>query len=211
MDGLLVDSERVIRDLFLELCLDAGWPVPVEVFNRSIGTNEAATRRMLVEALGTGFPFDRLKDAWLDGYAQILASNGVPLKPGAHELLTGFRDAGIPVAVVTSTNRGMAEQLLERVGLRSLVRVMVCGGETQAGKPAPNPYRVAQIRMEADATRCWAFEDSNPGVRSAHAAGLATIQVPDLIEPADDVLALGHTVIGSLNDAVDWLSTHNSR
>ena len=72
---------------------------------------------------------------------------------------------------------------------------------TSATLPHPEPYLTAARRLGAAPRHCVAFEDSLAGVRAAHAAGMRTVMVPDLIHPTEDIKALCHAVIDSLEQA----------
>ena len=118
------------------------------------------------------------------------------------ELLGRLRHRRVPTALVTSTRRETALSKLSRVGLLDFFDQLVCGGETDRGKPDPDPYLAAAELLGQDPARCWALEDSANGVRAAHAAGCWVFQVPDLVAPTDDLLTLGHTVVDSLHDVL---------
>jgi len=55
------------------------------------------------------------------------------------------------------------------------------------GKPNPDPFLTAAGRLGVAARDCLALEDSHNGVRAAHAAGMMTVMVPDLLEPTDEM------------------------
>jgi len=84
------------------------------------------------------------------------------------------------------------EQLLEAF------QVIVCGDEVTRSKPEPDIFIEAARRMDARPEECWAFEDSPNGVRSAVAAGMKVVQIPDLVEPDDALRALGHHIAPSM-------------
>jgi beta-phosphoglucomutase-like phosphatase (HAD superfamily) len=64
---------------------------------------------------------------------------------------------------------------------------IICRGDYEKGKPAPDPFLKAAERLGVEARLCLALEDSHIGVRSAAAAGMMTIMVPDLLEPTDEL------------------------
>jgi HAD superfamily hydrolase (TIGR01509 family) len=83
--------------------------------------------------------------------------------------------AGIPMAAVTNAPRLNADMILNALGIRHRFKAVVIGEELAHGKPHPLPYLEVLRLLQADATRCLAFEDSRSGIRSATAAGIATI------------------------------------
>lgn len=205
MDGLLLDTERLARDAFLEACELLGLTVDDAVYARCIGSTPLGTREILREALGVGFDFGALDRHWDDRYRRRIEAAPVDLKPGARELLDDLAALGIPRGLATSTGRPMATRKLTGAGVLSYFSCLVCGGETARGKPHPDPYLAAVSALGVPADAAWALEDSENGVRAALAAGLTVIQVPDLVAPSEAVLTLGHTVMSSLQDVREAL------
>ncbi len=203
MDGLLLDSERLARDAFLEACVEAGRPVTLEIYHRCIGTTAEATRQLLLTACGDDFPLEAIEARWSAHYHARLAEGPVPVKAGARALLSTLRERAVPLALVTSTRRPLAEGKLEATELLAFFRCLVCGGETERGKPAPDPYLAAAASLGLDPSRCWALEDSANGVRAALGAGCTVFQIPDLVAPDQELVALGHRILDSLSEVRD--------
>ncbi|MCB1683806.1 MAG: HAD family phosphatase [Pseudomonadales bacterium] len=205
MDGLLLDSERLARDCFLQACADVGWPADLAAYDLCVGGTYESTERILIAAYGPDFPYARLSECWGAHYEAYIQTRPVAVKAGARELLDHLADLGIPRALATSTRRATALQKLRLAGLEDYFSHLVCGGETPRGKPHPDPYLEATRRLSHPPGQCWALEDSNNGVRAAHAAGLRVFQVPDLVQPDPQVAALGHQVVGSLFEVLELL------
>lgn len=202
MDGLLLDSERLARDAFLQACEQWGWEADMLAYIRCIGSTYEATQHILLEAHGSDFPYADIERSWSDIYHDRIHACPVPLKPGAIALLDHLRADEIPLALATSTRRPTAEVKLEQAGLAGYFFHTVCGDETPRGKPYPDPYLAAATGLQLKPERCWALEDSENGVRAALAAGCAVIQVPDLVIPDAEVRALGHVIESSLLDVL---------
>jgi HAD superfamily hydrolase (TIGR01509 family) len=201
MDGLLLDSERLALETFAAACHHAGIDPDLRRYLPCIGTTVEATRRILIDGFGPAFPIDEITAEWSRIYAAAVRAGAVPVKPGARALLETVYRAGIPAAVATSTARAIALHKLDAAGMSPFIAVVVAGDDVPAGKPDPAPYLEATRRLGREPRRCWALEDSESGVRSALAAGLYVIQVPDLVAPTVEVRALGHRIVDSL-DAV---------
>jgi len=124
---------------------------------------------------------------------EFARDHGVPIRPGARELLAEVAAAGLPHALVTSSEREFMDAVLARTGLS--FDALVCADDVSVTKPDPEPYLLAAKLLGADPARCVALEDSPNGVASAEAAGCRVIAVPSLvpIEPAP-----GRTVVRSL-------------
>ena len=205
MDGLLLDTERIVLDGFLHACRVRGVPADPDAYRRCIGTTVERTRELLIEGYGPDFPYDAIVASWNDYCDEHLVRRAPPLKPGALETLETVRRLAIPCALATSTWDPEASDRLASVGLDRFFAAKVTGDRVAKGKPDPEPYRTATDLLGVDPTRAWALEDSAHGVRSALAAGLRVFQIPDLVPPDPSTLALGHTVLDSLFDVVDLL------
>lgn len=204
MDGLLLDSETLFRDALFDVADARGIDFPQELFLSMVGLPGATNRVQVSAHFGASFDYD---DFILGVKARfrVLAPNRLTLKPGADALINASRNAGLPVALVTSSGRETAEYQLDLFGLFSKFDAVVAGGEAARGKPWPDPYLEAARRLEIDPVHCLAFEDSHNGVRAAHAAGMMTVMVPDLLPPTDEIAALCAAVIPTLEHAMIWV------
>ncbi|GAA1718448.1 HAD family phosphatase [Nonomuraea bangladeshensis] len=110
-----------------------------------------------------------LAERLVDAFAERLGRDGVPVMPGALELLSDLAAASIPTALVSASPRRVVELVLPC--LRHSFHVVVADGEAARGKPHPDPYLEAARRLGADPRRCVAVEDSPAGVAAATAAG----------------------------------------
>lgn len=203
MDGLLLDTERVCMRVFKQACDTVNQPFYQDVYLSIIGRNSAGIEKIFRDAYGEHY--DALHAEWRVNYDAIVKHQAIPVKEGVIELLTWLKENQIPTAVATSTHREVAEVKLKLAGLDVYFDSLTCGCEVSNGKPDPEIYRLAAQRLNVTAKHCVAFEDSNNGVRSAVAANMTTFQVPDLVEPCSEVIALGHQIMPSLNDVLDVL------
>jgi HAD superfamily hydrolase (TIGR01509 family) len=205
MDGLLLDSERLARDAFVLACADLGWEADLDVYHRCIGSTQEGTEQILRAHYGEKFPYGDLDASWSSHYHARLAQAPVPIKTGAAELLSYLTDRGVPCALATSTRRAIAQNKLQDCDLLDYFQHTICGGETPRGKPDPDPYLAAAAGLGLAPDLCLALEDSANGVRSAHAAGCLVIQIPDLVVPDAQIVALGHLILDSLTDVLHLL------
>ena len=204
MDGTLIDTESAHRRAFVDTGHALGWPLAEELLLSMVGIHRDENQRVLAERLGPDFP---LAQFYVDSDALFEAAEdaGIPLRPGADLLLDHLARAGIPMALATSTAAPYAQQRLERSGLIHYFDVIVTRSDVERPKPDPEPYLLAARRLGIDPAHCVAVEDSHAGVRSATAAGIATVMVPDLLPPTEELtLACAH-VLPSLADLRDLL------
>lgn len=207
MDGLLLDTERAYRDVFTAACDAAGFQLTEAHYGALVGTPGDQTRVLLMQWFGPGFP---IADVFADCRTALAERfrHGVPVKDGARELLHLLAERSVPTAIATSTRRSTAMEHLESAGLLPHLRHVVTRDDVQNGKPHPESFLTAARRLEAEPTACLALEDSHHGVRAAHAAGMATVMVPDLLPPTDEVAALCVAVVDSLHDVRDHAEAH---
>lgn len=204
MDGLLIDTERLYLEVNELAAAELGYVLTQAQNLGMVGVAIDGCRRLLADAHGDDFPFDAFRDL---GYELLEArmADGVPVKPGAVELVAWAKDEGVPVGVATSTRRARARHHLARVGLLDRLDVLVTRDDVVAAKPAPEPYLRAAWLLGVAPGAALACEDSANGVRSAAAAGVPVLMVPDLLPPTDELrgLALGvvpdlHAVLAAL-------------
>jgi HAD superfamily hydrolase (TIGR01509 family) len=181
LDGTLVDSEKLWDVPLYELTEKLGGELSTESRNAMVGSNMLVTLRLIYAEVGIADPSqEQLADsaAWIDRRMVEVFHQGLPWRPGAQDALATVHAAGLPMALVTSTQRGLTEIALDTVG-RSLFRVTVCGDEVGGmNKPHPEPYLKACRLLDVNPTRCVAIEDSPTGVASAVAAGCTVLVVP---------------------------------
>lgn len=202
MDGLLLDSEQIAYDIGKQVSIDLGIPWTHEVAMQLIGRNSREHESLLKGAFGDDYPLEVHQAEFGRRYEAVIATGTIPLKPGVYALFDTLEALGIPRGVATSTRRSRALPKLDAVGLLARVDQVVAGDEVSHGKPAPDIYLEAAARLGADPVSCLALEDSNAGVRAAHAARMQVVMVPDLLEPAEDIRSAGIPVADSLLDIV---------
>lgn len=208
MDGLLIDSERIAQEVTREASLHLGLALPEPIALRMIGLGRDALERMLFAELGADFSFARFQLEWEVRYHQRIAQ-GVPIKAGAIETLTALGAAGLPCAVATSTHTDFARYKLEQAGLLTHLTAVVGRDAVPHGKPAPDVYLHAAKLLRVPANRCWAFEDSLPGLTAAVASGARTHWVPDLAPIAAHELPTGVETVASLHEVCRWVNVQN--
>jgi HAD superfamily hydrolase (TIGR01509 family) len=198
MDGTILDTESVFRTIVFEVCTELGFEMTDGVHRAMVGGSHENTNRLLVESYGVSFPYT-LFDERCRVIMRERSHGGVPVKRGAREFIGELRERGIPTAVATSSRQNHAHHHLGAAGLLELFETVVTRDDVVNPKPHPEPYLTAARRLGVDPLHCLALEDSHSGVRAAHAAGMQTIMVPDLVHPDDAIHALGVAVMESLD------------
>ena len=204
MDGTLIDTEAAHRQAFVDTGNALGWPLSDALLLSMVGIHRDENQRMLADRLGPDFPLAQFY-ADSDALFEAAVDAGIALRPGAELLLDHLAHAGIPMALATSTAAPFAQQRLARSGLLDYFDVIVTRSDVERPKPHPEPYLLAARRLGVDPAHIVAVEDSPAGVPSATAAGIATVMVPDLLPPTEELtLACAH-VLPSLTDLRDLL------
>lgn len=205
MDGLLLDSERLSMQSFFETSRRHGLDEQPELFHRVIGSNEQALVAILREALGDRLDVAAFRSDWLSLYHDVVHQEPVPLMAGVVELLDWLKEQGIKRAVATSSATSLAHSKLSRSGILDYFDVLIGGDQVQQSKPDPEIYIKASQALGVAPATSIGLEDSSNGVRSAVAAGLYVIQVPDLVPPSAELLELGHEVCSDLHEVLALL------
>jgi len=197
LDGTLIDSESISQAAGIEAFARLGIAVEPGFLHSLVGVDDR-TGAGLIRARFPGLDTAALDREWTHAVRRRQAG-GVPLKPGAKELLAAV---GLPKAIATSSTRIQANRKLALTGLGPHFAHVVTFDDVAAPKPAPDPYLLAARLLGANPARCLAFEDSETGAQSAHAAGMTVVQVPDLL-PATGSFA--HHVASDLLSAARML------
>ncbi|WIJ25151.1 HAD family hydrolase [Devosia sp. RR2S18] len=198
MDGTILDTETVFRSIVFEVCADLGFEMSDLVHLSMVGSSHERTQQLLVEAYGVAFPYTLFDERCRSIMRERMHAE-VPVKTGARELLLELRERGVPTAIATSSRQPHAHTHLGTAGLFDMFETIVTRDDVVNPKPHPEPYLLAAERLGVDPIHCLALEDSYSGVRAAHAAGMQTVMVPDLVHPSEEIRALGIAIMESLD------------
>jgi beta-phosphoglucomutase-like phosphatase (HAD superfamily) len=211
MDGLLLDSERPYRDAWLAVTNGNGYLLSESMYLQAVGRDDRDTREIFRMHFGDDFPYDEICADVRVMMDQHTGRGGHALKDGVLDLLEFLAQRSIPCAVATSTMRQKALERLRQANILRYMREVSGGDEVSRGKPEPDLYLLAAKKLGVAPDKCLVFEDSAPGARAAHTAGMGVIVIPDLMEPPDDVRSFSLDVFSSLRHARltidEWLET----
>lgn len=205
MDGLLLDTERLIRDAMIAVMADLGFAMTGADYAELIGRPEPASRAIMQARFGAGLNYDVMR---AEVRLRIRAEWGPirPLKPGAADLLAQVNAAGILAAVVTSSEQALARAHLGHVGLLDGFATIVGCDDVASGKPHPETYRTAAARLGIAPGAALALEDSHNGIIAAHMAGVPVIMVPDLLPATPEIAPRLLAVAEDLHQVSRWLA-----
>ena len=200
MDGVIFDSEQLFLQCWEELNDTYDLPGIREVLIRTIGVTAERTREIFREAYGDEVPYEEAMQAAGKKWREHLVDGKLPLKPGAPELLLALFEAGVPLAIASSTRTELVTRELADVDLKKYFRTIVGGDMVTNSKPAPDVFLKAMesLNMELSPGDCVVIEDSFHGIRAAHAAAMRPVMVPDVQEPTEEIRALAEIVLPDL-------------
>ncbi|WP_082494069.1 HAD family hydrolase [Methylobacterium sp. Leaf106] len=199
MDGLLFDTERLYFEAMRMAADELGTSLTPEIIYHTIGLPVANCNVIWAEHFGPNFEAASFWAVTSRNF-KMLAENDLRLKAGAIELLDLLDRLKLPRAIATSTDRMTVDHHLAKVGLSERFDAIVAYGDYDHGKPHPAPYTTAAERLGVAPMHCLALEDSHNGVRSAAAAGMTTIMVPDLIGATEEMRELTLRVARDLHE-----------
>jgi beta-phosphoglucomutase-like phosphatase (HAD superfamily) len=199
LDGVLLQSEEVWDAVRERYVTERGGRYDDEVQRAMMGMSAPEWSAFLAEDAGVpGTPAQinaDVVDRMLAAYACEL-----PLIPGAIDTVRRVAGA-FPLALASSSNRGIFEEVLQLAGIADAFEATVSSEEVPRGKPAPDVYLEAARRLGVAPEKCAAVEDSHSGIRSARAAGMRVIAIPNANYPPDaEALALADVVLDSLDE-----------
>lgn len=208
MDGTLIDTEPYWIGAETEL-VEAHGGVWTHQDGLSLVGNPMMVSAGKLQERGVDLPLEDIVD-FLNGRVAEGVAAGIPWQPGAEQVLATLHEAGVPMALVTSSFRMLAEPF---AAAARRFDVVVCGDEVSRAKPDPEPYLTAARLLGVDVADCVAVEDSRAGIASALASGARTVAI-EVMQPVapqpglsriaalDDLTltALGRVVRGEVLD-----------
>jgi HAD superfamily hydrolase (TIGR01509 family) len=200
MDGLLIDSERIIMQACIASAKRIGITYTQAEYVELIGRVWADSMRIMTQQLGSEVILNQV----LQGMNAILDERDhvFPLKIGVLPLLQHYQANGVVCSVSSSSPTQHITHRLGHAGVLDYFSHLTSGQEVNRGKPNPDIYLLALEKLGLHTDECIAFEDSELGAQAAMAAGLRVVVVPDLKHPGEEVRAQCFQVVESL---VHWL------
>lgn len=199
MDGVLVDSESVWDDVRKRFVEEEGGHWHDGAQRDMMGMSSVEWSRYVRDRLGVDMEPEEISRAIADRVADVYREN-LPLLPGAVGAVNSLAGEW-PLGLASSSNRHVIDLVLDLAGIADAFQATVSSEEVGAGKPAPDVYLETTKRLGKEPPSCVAIEDSTNGIRSAHAAGLALIAVPNQdFPPEPDALGLADVTVKSLTE-----------
>ena len=186
MDGLLLDTERLYQESWVEMAKRFGQK-PDPAFPTAVSGTSGEGMRAVIRKHYPAVDPGAFQAGCLARVDEILDKQGPPVKPGARELLEYLSARGVKIAVASSSKHQRILSNLRAVELDQFFDAVVSGQEVERGKPEPDIFLLAAKKIGRAPEDCYVFEDSVNGVRAGMAAGCVTVMVPDLAAPPKDL------------------------
>jgi len=204
LDGVLIDSEPVWNAAREALVRERGGTWDERATTDMMGMSSKEWSSYMHDRLGAPMEPAEIND---DVVRRVAAAYGehLPLLPHAVETVQALGERR-RLGVASSSNRPIIELVLDRMGVRDRFAAVVSSEEVVNGKPAPDVYLAVARELGVEPEDCVAIEDSTNGIKSALAAGMRTIAVPNRqFRPDDDVLESASVVVPSLAEVTPAL------
>jgi beta-phosphoglucomutase len=192
VDGTLVDTAELHYRAWVELASQIGKPFTRDDFAATFGRRNPEIIRALFDPHVSDAIAADLGERKEQIYRAAARREGVALLPGVRNLLDGIKALGWRQAVGSSAPRANLELILTATGTLADFDAVVSAEDTTRGKPDPQVFQVAAVKLGVRADRCVVFEDAVAGVEAAKAAGMKCVAVRFVgHHPADALRAAG--------------------
>ena len=197
LDGVLLDSEHAWDEVREELAHERGGRWHGRAQADMMGMSSLEWSRYMHDVIGLPESPEEI-DAEVVRRMAARYARELPLFEGAPEAVRRLAES-FRLGLASSSNRSLIDSVLDAAGLMGLFGATVSSEEVARGKPAPDVFLEAARRLGVPPAACTAIEDSGNGIRSAHAAGMRVVAIPNArFPPAPEALSLADVVVGSL-------------
>lgn len=200
MDGLMIDSERVTYEGYVEEYRKRGFAYSEEFYKEMLGKPISVIYELNYAEFGRDIDFDTIIRNVQKRMADQFETEGVPLKKGLVELLRYLKAKGYKTVVATSSVRSRVDHILGLAQIAEYFDASICGDEVSRGKPDPETFLKACKKVGVKPSEALVLEDSEAGLQAAHAGNIPVICVPDMKYPEPQYEKLAWKVVDSLLD-----------
>mgnify|MGYP003542608381 FL=1 len=198
LDGVLLDTEELWDEARRQISDERGGRWRNDAQRAMMGMSSPEWSRYMHDVLGVPDPPEEIS-AEVVKRLEALYRERLPLVPGALEAVRRIGERW-PLGIASSSNRPLIDLFLELTD-PGVFRATASSEEVARGKPAPDVYLEAARRLGVSPATCAAIEDSENGIRSAAAAGMRVIAIPNRVfPPSEEALSLAQVVLGSLDE-----------
>ena len=206
MDGLIFNTERQFFKFESMVHKKYGYPSRIEDFTQTLGLSFASVKEVHKKIFGKDFSTEQIFKETRELVAKDVEENGLEIMKGIPELLEFFKGNGTICCVASSTVTPMVEKYLNIAGIRDYFKHIIGGDQVKISKPNPEIFLPDLGKTPFNKDEAVIFEDSENGIRAAHAAGIPVICIPDLKYPNDSLKDIPIHIVDSALDVIDLYS-----
>lgn len=204
MDGLMFDTESLYFESNRATLEEMGYVYSLDHYQEIIGKSGDEFIEKMLEIVETKEAYDYFIETADAHFLKHIKENPVGVKPGLYELLAYLDEVGAKKSVVSSSDSNIIDVLLDKTDLLDTFDHVVGSDMVTHTKPHPEPYLKALDLGETDPSLVWVLEDSLSGLKSADAAGLRKILIPDLVIVDEECQKIADHVMTDLHEVKEF-------
>ena len=210
MDGLMVDTESLSTEAFINSAKAQGYNMTKEETLKVLGFTKANIYQFWIDYFqGTNVDGKKLVDDHYEYIENVLYTVGPEKMPYVEELLKYLKENNYKIAVASSSDAADIKNNLEKTKLEKYIDEIASGAEVENGKPAPDVFLLAAKRLGVDAKDCLILEDSKAGIKAGKASGAMVFMVPDMYTVDKECEDTADRILTNLGEVIEILEGKN--
>lgn len=210
MDGLMVDTESLSTEAFINSAKAQGYNMTKEETLKVLGFTKANIYQFWIDYFqGTNVDGKKLVDDHYEYIENVLYTVGPEKMPYVEELLKYLKENNYKIAVASSSDTADIKNNLEKTKLEKYIDDIASGAEVENGKPAPDVFLLAAKRLGVDAKDCLILEDSKAGIKAGKASGAMVFMVPDMFTVDKECEDTADRILTNLGEVIEILEGKN--
>lgn len=210
MDGLMVDTESLSTEAFINSAKAQGYNMTKEETLKVLGFTKANIYQFWIDYFqGTNVDGKKLVDDHYEYIENVLYTVGPEKMPYVEELLKYLRENNYKIAVASSSDTADIKNNLEKTKLEKYIDEIASGAEVENGKPAPDVFLLAAERLDVDPKDCLILEDSKAGIKAGKASGAMVFMVPDMYTVDKECEDTADRILTNLGEVIEILEGKN--
>lgn len=210
MDGLMVDTESLSTEAFINSAKAQGYNMTKEETLKVLGFTKANIYQFWIDYFqGTNVDGKKLVDDHYEYIENVLYTVGPEKMPYVEELLKYLRENNYKIAVASSSDTADIKNNLEKTKLEKYIDEIASGAEVENGKPAPDVFLLAAERLDVDPKDCLILEDSKAGVKAGKSSGAMVFMVPDMFTVDKECEDTADRILTNLGEVIEILEGKN--
>lgn len=208
MDGVLFDTERLMAEYWYQAAKECRMPAEKRelVILESIGLNQNDIKALFTKELGEDFPYEDFMEKTTKPFHEAIEKEGIPVKTGVYEILQFLEKTNLKVGIASSSSTASIKKHLKEGNITEYFAQIIGGDTVKHSKPQPDIYINACKALGVNPANSIAVEDSPNGIKSAYAAGMKVVMIPDMVAVTPELEKLLYRKFVSLLELMDFLA-----